>query len=1384
MAQKKQKFQEPNDISSGVDDVASMGKGEKLETVKNSERFMSEGDDSEFESDVDLDDSDDEDVGDNVCAICDDGGDIICCDGPCLRSFHATKVAAAKSASQCVSLGFSIHEVKEIAKFYCWNCQYKQHQCFVCGQLGSSEGPSKEVFVCDVALCGRFYHPACAADLLVVKEEQAAFIARMQTGVEAFSCPLHKCMKCKKGDMKGSEETRLYGCRRCPRAWHKQCISDKITFYDGEDEPGIRGWEMDGTRFIYCLRHEIDDELGTPLRDHLVFPNGHKLGASKDLSLKKDRKVTGAGTSLSSVERARPIKRVSDTTPTTKKLESRVSFKELDKFKKPPPVPISHTPVAKKKSTIDTAVITTIKAKKAPTYNEDEIKNMLDSLVELSKKAVTSETVSAKLMVPFIYQEHTTSVKKSISLGKLESVLHALSKARECLIKGGIEEAECIFPEESIRVIERSKNKLRVYLAPVLHGMRYTSFGRHFTKIDKLKEVVNRLHWYVNPGDMVVDFCCGANDFSRFMFEKLEQSGKKCEYKNFDIIQPKHGFNFIKKDWLKVQRHELPPGDRLVMGLNPPFGVKAQLANTMVDHVLTFKPKIIILIVPKETRRLESNGYECIWEDPYLLSGQAFYFPGSVDINDKALSQENLDAPPLYLWSRGDWAARHRKIAAARGHDNFHDPNSQPLPEPSYVSPLPTALEFMPENREFGIEARKEQKTTVTNFSFINERMGSGEDSTKIMHEGILTTNRSSSLGDGAGIGNLESVLSPKENASDAGNRLEKSSSTKRKFSSSEKSALQDSSTPSHGKFKGSKQSKQGPRNRNHSDSSGVKSEQILRSESSRKPSPPLRERERQKYVRDRLEPRDLRKSPERNRLNEQRGFDSREASRSTKYIKEPTKSRDTDRNFTSGRHGGNYEERFLASDGRKSVDDRRTYDDRKRYEDSRPLDSRSYANDRMLESFNSLQELRMREEDIESLRRMEEFIKADDPRNFPHSGLNMELHEADHHQRSPLHDSFLERTLKPLESVRGFGESLETDRMTQTVLENLRKKGSDEHVDGSQLYGDGQNVDIWRNYNTRKSVDEESLGNRGYADDRRLEHLQGLEDSRVHGEDRRGYLEDRQRLDESRGLLHSAGMMDVLSSEMLARSSAFERLNLLTGPGQQLGDSVHLNRALFEHQRQPLLHQLHLSGLPFEAQRDHQHLAHNLLGLEMEREMLRRHSSGSGQTRFPIDVHPNISGQALFGHDGGPLRGLPGIAGTPGEASEHLASLLRREGLPIRDLPGLPNAHAESSLFGQGNFPLRTNLGFLHLPGESPGRLTSSFEHENAALRGMILGDNERHPLSLSGHDLPLNSRGLPPEILLRNASLGAPGLGHLQERLDLFNSPLYRNERYPGNN
>lgn len=82
---------------------------------------------------------------------------------------------------------------------------------------------------------------------------------------------------------------------------------------------------------------------------------------------------------------------------------------------------------------------------------------------------------------------------------------------------------------------------------------------------------------------------CGPNDFSTLLKEKLEDSEKNCFYKNYDLIQPKNDFNFERRDWMTVQPDELPAGSRLIMGLNPPFGFKASLANQFINKASSFK---------------------------------------------------------------------------------------------------------------------------------------------------------------------------------------------------------------------------------------------------------------------------------------------------------------------------------------------------------------------------------------------------------------------------------------------------------------------------------------------------------------------------------------------------------------------------------------------------------------------------------------------------------------------------------------------------------------------------------------------------------------------------------------------------------------------------
>ena len=50
---------------------------------------------------------------------------------------------------------------------------------------------------------------------------------------------------------------------------------------------------------------------------------------------------------------------------------------------------------------------------------------------------------------------------------------------------------------------------------PYLYKVKFSSFGRHFTKIDKLETVTDYLMYYLRPGDCCVDFRCASNNQSK-----------------------------------------------------------------------------------------------------------------------------------------------------------------------------------------------------------------------------------------------------------------------------------------------------------------------------------------------------------------------------------------------------------------------------------------------------------------------------------------------------------------------------------------------------------------------------------------------------------------------------------------------------------------------------------------------------------------------------------------------------------------------------------------------------------------------------------------------------------------------------------------------------
>ncbi|XP_074285120.1 protein ENHANCED DOWNY MILDEW 2-like [Silene latifolia] len=667
----------------------------KLESVP-AERPEFIVDEEIYDDSEDDETSDEEEVlFDTCCSFCDNGGDILCCEGRCMRSFHASRQTGDSGEEICEGLGFSEDRVKALSQFICRNCRYQRHQCFICGKLGISDlNGNVEVFPCIVGNCGRFYHPKC-----VVKELQQQNDAQIENleekivALESFVCPAHRCFSCNQLEDRTVPEMQFAVCRRCPKSYHRKCLPREIMF-DTEAVVGIlpRAWDglLPKRILIYCLNHEIDPHLGTPLRNHILFPplkvklrNTEKPLSGLPVELKK-RKLDHSNPLPETVVRNTQKQAASE--------PGRLIDKHRHDFiceKKPSAIkPSNANKYSQKLVASHSAMPLTKKQGHSSPVVDIEIERRINTLIEKVNSSFNAGD--------FIKQKNATSkssnnmIDKNLTKGKVEGAVKAVQNALQKLENGAsIDIAKAVCDVDMLRQLPIWKNKLKIYLAPFMHGMHYSSFGRHFTKTEKLREIVDRLHNYVKDGDMIVDFCCGANEFSCLMKEKLDAEGKKkCSFKNYDLFPTRNDFNFEQKNWYDVDPRDLPRGSQLVMGLNPPFGYKASLANKFINKALQFKPKLLILIVPPETQRLDRRNnkhlrYDLLWEDHNLLAGESFYLPGAFGAVDKQISQWNNTTPPLYLWSHPDWTRKHKEIANRCGHSFSRDK----LPERRPPSP-------------------------------------------------------------------------------------------------------------------------------------------------------------------------------------------------------------------------------------------------------------------------------------------------------------------------------------------------------------------------------------------------------------------------------------------------------------------------------------------------------------------------------------------------------------------------------------------------------------------------------------------------------------------------------------------------------------------------
>ena len=94
-----------NDDSSD-DDNYPKAKQTKMDHTRSDDVSMREYESEEeyYEDKEELDDEEDDVPGDALCSFCDDGGYLLLCDGPCLRSFHPRRQDGTNS--NCKTLRF------------------------------------------------------------------------------------------------------------------------------------------------------------------------------------------------------------------------------------------------------------------------------------------------------------------------------------------------------------------------------------------------------------------------------------------------------------------------------------------------------------------------------------------------------------------------------------------------------------------------------------------------------------------------------------------------------------------------------------------------------------------------------------------------------------------------------------------------------------------------------------------------------------------------------------------------------------------------------------------------------------------------------------------------------------------------------------------------------------------------------------------------------------------------------------------------------------------------------------------------------------------------------------------------------------------------------
>ncbi|KAK9916851.1 hypothetical protein WJX75_007876 [Coccomyxa subellipsoidea] len=215
------------------------------------------------------------------CGRCGDGGELLECDGTCLRSFHQHCLTSSERPSP---------DDPPDAKWFCPDCRLGIGSCAICKRTGVV---GQHILKCKMGSCGYYYHNACLNTIkdsgcLKIHREDPA-VAAGGNGERVFTCPAHFCHACRvSGDAQ-----RMLRCWRCPTAYHSRCKPE-----------GVRRMNAKNIECVSCSRL-CAASVGVAAV-HMVSPvptprNRHETGPST-------RAVFDCGSGEDPIQRKRPRK--------------------------------------------------------------------------------------------------------------------------------------------------------------------------------------------------------------------------------------------------------------------------------------------------------------------------------------------------------------------------------------------------------------------------------------------------------------------------------------------------------------------------------------------------------------------------------------------------------------------------------------------------------------------------------------------------------------------------------------------------------------------------------------------------------------------------------------------------------------------------------------------------------------------------------------------------------------------------------------------------------------------------------------------------------------------------------------------------------------------